>query len=282
MTRATEELAAGTGGGALSAGTGGLSAGTGGGGLPAVLAVLPEAEPEVTALAERLAVRFARPALLRAALTTPSWVNEHQDAGWPSNACLEFLGDAVLGLVAADALWQRFPAVTEGDRTRLRASLVSASALATAAREIGLGEFLFLGRSDTRSRVLERDKFLADAVEAALAAAFLDARAVGADPLAAAGRVFTALLGERLAAMSPADGVDAKSRLQVLLQARHRRAPTYRVIGERPGGTEPLWRVEVALTLPEGQVMVLAEASGPSLRAAEQEAARVALAALEA
>ena len=65
------------------------------------------------------------------------------------------------------------------------------------------------------------------------------------------------------------------------LQARHRRAPTYRVIGERPGGTEPLWRVEVALTLPEGQVMVLAEASGPSLRAAEQEAARVALAALE-
>ena len=73
---------------------------------------------------------------------------------------------------------------------------------------------------------------------------------------------------------------DPEVALQVLLQARHRRAPTYRVIGERPGGTEPLWRVEVALTLPEGQVMVLAEASGPSLRAAEQEAARVALAAV--
>jgi ribonuclease-3 len=259
-----------------------LPLGTGAGGLPAVLAVLPEAEPEVVVLAEKLGVRFTRPALLRAALTTPSWVNEHQDAGWPSNACLEFLGDAVLGLVAADALWLRFPAVTEGDLTRLRASLVSASSLAMAARAIGLGDFLYLSRSDARSRVLERDKTLADAVEAALAAAFLDARVAGGDPLAAAVAVFTALLGERLTALSPADGVDAKSALQVVLQARYRRAPVYRAIGERTGGTEPLWRVEVTLTLPEGQVMVLAEASGPSLRAAEQAAARLALAATDA
>lgn len=259
-----------------------LPLGTGAGGLPAVLAVLPEAEPEVVVLAAKLGVRFTRPALLRAALTTPSWVNEHQDAGWPSNACLEFLGDAVLGLVAADALWLRFPAVTEGDLTRLRASLVSASSLAMAARAIGLGDFLYLSRSDARSRVLERDKTLADAVEAALAAAFLDARVAGGDPLAAAVAVFTALLGERLTALSPADGVDAKSALQVVLQARYRRAPVYRAIGERTGGTEPLWRVEVTLTLPEGQVMVLAEASGPSLRAAEQAAARLALAATDA
>lgn len=268
----TDELAEGTGSMGLALGTG----------VPAALAVLPEPEPEIAGLAERLGYRFGRLALLRAALTTPSWVNEHQDAGWPSNACLEFLGDAVLGLVAADALWRRFPALTEGDLTRLRASLVSASSLATAARAIGLGEFLFLSRSDTRSRVLERDKTLADAVEAALAAAFLDARAGGGDPLAAAVAVFTALLGERLTAMSPADGVDAKSRLQVVLQAKHRRAPAYRTIGERPGGTDPVWRVEVTLTLPEGQVQVLAEASGASLRAAEQEAARLALLALEA
>jgi ribonuclease III len=251
------------------------------GGLPAVLARLPDDDPRLAALdglAGRLGHRFARPALLRAALTTPSWVNENQSAGWPGNACLEFLSDAVLGLVAADALWRRFPDLGEGNLTRLRASLVSEASLGAAARAVGLGEHLFLGRGDIKSGVLERDGALADAVEAALAAAFLDARATGGDPLAAAGAVFHALLGARVEAMRPEDGVDPKSRLQALVQAEHRRTPVYEVVGERPRGGDPRWCVRITLTLPEGQVEVLAEGEGASLRAAEQAAAIAALA----
>ena len=254
-------------------------------GLPAVLAELPDADPalaELAPLAARLGHQFTRPALLRAALTSPSWVNEHPGAGWPDNACLEFLGDAVLGLVAADALWRRFPDLGEGTLTRLRASLVSEASLGAAARGVALGEHLFLGRGDLKSGVLERDGALADAVEAALAAAFLDARAAGRDPLAAAAAVFTALLGARLDAMRPEDGVDPKSRLQALVQARHRRTPVYAAVGERPRGVDPVWKVQVTLTLPDGQVQVLGEAEGSSLRAAEQAAAVAALADLDA
>ncbi len=254
-------------------------------GLPAVLATLPDDDPSLAllgSLAARLGHVFARPALLRAALTTPSWVNEHPTAGWPGNACLEFLGDAVLGLVAADALWRRFPTLGEGDLTRLRASLVSEASLGAVAREVALADSLFLGRGDVKSGVLERDGTLADAVEAVLAAAFLDARAGALDPLAAAAAVFETLLGPRIAAMRPEDGVDPKSRLQAIIQSRHRRTPVYAAIGERPTGTDPVWRVQVTLTLPEGQVQVLAEAEGASLRAAEYAAAVVALAQLDA
>lgn len=269
--------------GELSAGTGDMAEGTGGDlGLPAALIGLPPVGPEFAGLTARLGYGFRRLELLRAALTAPSSVNEPQSAGWPSNGCLEFLGDAVLDLVAADTLWRRFPALGEGALTRLRASLVSEASLAAAAREIGLGEFLVVGRSETAGGKELRDGSLADAVEAVLAAAFLDARAAGEDPLAAAGAVFEALLGARVAVMSPADGVDAKSRLQLLMQARHRRAPAYQPVSGRPAEHEGLWRVQATLTLPEGQVLVLGEGAGVSLRAAEQEAARVALLALEA
>lgn len=252
-------------------------------GLPAVLAQLPDDDPTLVLLAPlavRLGHHFARLALLRAALTLPSWVNEHAGAGWPGNACLEFLGDAVLGLVTADALWQRFPDLAEGTLTRLRASLVSEASLATAARAIGLGEHLFVGRGDRKNGLVERDGALADALEAVLAAAYLDARASGRDPLGAASGVFTALLGARVQALQPEDGVDAKSRLQALVQARHRRTPVYEVVGERPKGPQPVWKVQVTLTWPDGQVEVLASGEGCSLRAAEHAAALAALASL--
>ncbi len=244
-------------------------------GLPAVLAGLPDPAADLEALGRLAALlghTFERPALLRAALTLPSWTNEHPGAGWPGHACLEFLGDAVLDLVTADALWRRFPDLEEGPLTRLQASLVSEASLAAAAAAAGLGEFLYVGRGDQR----DRPSFLADALEAVLAAVFLDARAAGAEPLAAAGRAVDALLGGRIAGLRADDGVDAKSRLQTLLQARHRRGPTYAPIGERPTGQDPVWRVEVRMEMPEG-LQVLAEGTGRSLRIAEQAAARAAL-----
>lgn len=264
----------------MASGTGNDGTARGVRGLPAVLARLPDDDPtlvELAPLALRLGHPFARLALLRAALTLPSWVNEHPGAGWPGNACLEFLGDAVLGLVTADALWQRFPDLAEGTLTRLRASLVSEASLAAAARAVALGDRLFVGRGDRKSGLVARDGALADALEAVLAAAFLDARASGRDPLAAAGAVFTTLLGARVQALRPEDGVDPKSRLQALVQGRHRRTPVYEVVGERPRGPEPRWQVQVTLTWPDGQVQVLASGEGPSLRAAETAAALAAL-----
>ncbi|MGH1433303.1 MAG: ribonuclease III family protein [Lewinella sp.] len=127
--------------------------------LPKVLRGLPEpalrlgdgtepaAEYDLEALQAAIGYTFADPGLLRVALTLGSWANEHTDAGWPSNACLEFFGDAVLDLVAADAVWRRFPELAEGELTRLRASLVAEASLVKVARALGLGQFLYMEKS---------------------------------------------------------------------------------------------------------------------------------------
>jgi ribonuclease-3 len=246
-------------------------------GLPAVLVDLPAPdEPgRLAALAGRLGYAFSRPALLRVALTLPSWTNEH--GGWPHHQCLEFLGDAVLDLVTADALWRRFPALAEGALTRLQAAVVRESSLAAGARALGLGEFVYAGRGDREVPVAQ----LADTAEAVIAAAFLDARAAGGDPLAAAGTVIAALLGPQLAALGPEDGVDVKTELQRRIQAEFRCLPVYVRVGEPTPGHPPAWRVEVRLPLAAGEVRVLGEGTGRNVRAAEQAAATAALRGLE-
>lgn len=259
--------------------------------LPAVLRRLPDpsSDPQVAAQLDRLAElaalldhRFEQPALLRVALTVGSWTNENREAGWPSNACLEFFGDAVLDLVAADALWQRFPDLPEGPLTRLRASVVSERSLAKAAKRVGLGGWLFLGRGDEQRGARERESTLADALEAVLGAVFLDARAHGHDPTSAAGRVFDRLFGEQVEALTADDGVDPKSALQQLVQAERRLTPVYVVLGEPPPPESPFWRARVELRPIGGEVEVLGEGEGRSLRAAEHGAARDALARLKA
>jgi ribonuclease-3 len=248
------------------------------GGLPEPLRRLPAAvEPSLAELEARLGYSFARPALLRAALTLGSWVNEHRGAGWPSNSCLEFYGDAVVDLAAADALWRRFPELAEGDLTRLRASLVSEAGLGEAAQALSLGEFLYLGRGDLKRGAREHAGTLADALEAVIGAVFLDARARGEDPFRAASDLFDRLFGARVAALEPEDGLDAKSQLQQWAQARHRLTPVYVPLSEPPADEDPQWRARVELRRPDGAVEVLAEGEGRSLRAAEQAAAEAAL-----
>ncbi|MCB9702451.1 MAG: ribonuclease III [Myxococcales bacterium] len=260
-------------------------------GLPSVLATLPDqggdpavalALGELAPLEALLGYRFARPALLRVALTLASWCNEHPGAGWPSNESLEFFGDAVLDLVAADLLWRRFPELGEGQLTRLRASVVSERALAAAARGSGLGEWLFLGRGDEQKGGRERDATLADSVEAVLGAAFLDARAAGQDPLLAAAAVFRALLGERVDRLAPDHGVDAKSRLQQWSQRVHRMTPVYltEASPDSAPGT-PLWLARVQLEIGKGTVLVLGEGEGTSMRRAQHAAAAAALVAVD-
>lgn len=241
----------------------------------------PEPEFDLEALQARLGYRFAEPALLRVALTLGSWANEHTDAGWPSNACLEFFGDAVLDLIAADAVWRRFPELAEGELTRLRASLVAEASLVRVATALTLGQYLYLGRGDLKRGGREHASTLADAVEAVLGAVFLDARESGRQPEEAAAGVFEAWLGARVATLQPQHGIDAKSRLQHWVQAQHRVTPRYDRVGEPPPPGEPVWRARATVEFPDGSVKVLGEGEGRSLKRAEQAAAADALSGLE-
>lgn len=258
--------------------------------LPTVLQALPDpgvrlddgTEPELhrdlDALQALLGYTFAEPALLRVALTLGSWANEHAAAGWPSNACLEFFGDAVLDLAAADALWLRFPELAEGELTRLRASIVAERSLVEVARALELGQFLYLGRGDLKRGGREHVGTLADAVEAVLGAVYLDARESERDPSACAAGVFERWLGERVASLRPEHGLDAKSRLQHWAQGQHRVTPAYVRVGEKPPPGKPVWSAQVELRFPNGTVRVLGQGQGRSLKRAEQAAAAAALA----
>ncbi|MEM7154828.1 MAG: ribonuclease III [Myxococcota bacterium] len=262
--------------------------------LPKVLTGLPDPETPVaddtgppapgglTGLMARLQYDFADRALLRVALTLGSWANEHRDAGWPSNACLEFFGDAVLGLIAADALWRRFPDLAEGELTRLRAALVSEPSLAQAARDIELGEWLFLGRGDLKRGGRDHPSTLADAVEAVLGAIFLDAREAGRPALDAVAEVFERLAGQRLVDLKPEHGLDPKSRLQHWAQGKFRVTPIYVRVGQPPPPDDPSWSARVELRFSDGRVAVLGQGQGRSLKQAERAAAREALARIDA
>jgi ribonuclease-3 len=260
--------------------------------LPEVLRSLPD--PFVDTTLERPQIderfqtvqaaidyEFGNKGLLRVALTLGSWVNEHPKAGWPSNGCLEFFGDAVLNLVAADAIWQRFPELDEGALTRLRASIVSERALSEIAIALDLGSALWVGRGDRKRGAALRTSTLADAVEAVLGAAFLDARQHTEATLPVADRVFERMFAAHLAALQPEAGIDPKSRLQHWAQTRHRVTPSYVQVGEAPPPGEPLWRSRVELRFDDGRIQVLGEGEGRSRKRAERSAAAQALDAIE-
>jgi ribonuclease-3 len=252
-------------------------------GLPDVLVDLPPVDLSNAATASqldrvqgRLDYSFSRVPLLRVALTVGSWANENRSAGWASNACLEFFGDAVLDLAAAHALWRRFPTLAEGALTRLRSTLVSEQSLAQAARDIDLGASLWVGKGDEPGG-RERDGTLADAFEAVLGAVYLDAGSTKGEPMAAAGAVFGRVFGAKVAAMTPDDGLDPKSRLQQRIQGQFKRTPRYEPIGDPPPPQDPHWVVRVVMLDEGGGVRVLGQGEGRSLRAAERAAAEDAL-----
>ena len=230
-------------------------------------------------LEQRLGHKFARPELLRAALTHSSAVPEMRASqGEPlaakaavNNERLEFLGDAVLELLTSEYLYA-FPDWTEGQLSKSRARLVNAYSLEAAARRLHLGDHLRLGRGEEKTGGREKQTLLADAFEAVLAAIYLDAG------LSAAREVLRHTLfeqaleeaGERMAES------DRKSALQELLQSRGQVPAEYRVVGESGPDHQKIFKIEVWVNGSR-----VASAEGGTKKEAEQRAARKALTLLE-
>lgn len=217
-------------------------------------------------LEERLGHRFADPGKLQQALIHRSWAFENK-AGGVDNENLEFLGDAVLGLCVGHLLFRRYPGMREGELTRLRSSLVNEVHLASLARDIGLGRYLFLGRGEDGSGGRAKDSILSCAVEAVLGAVFEDGGFAAAD--AVVRRLFAGRIERQRRVV---DSLDAKSRLQEVTQERFGCQPDY--VLEAESGPDHCKRFRVAVSL-GGEVLSRGEAG--SKKKAEQEAAAGAL-----
>ncbi|HVR80539.1 MAG TPA: ribonuclease III [Luteimonas sp.] len=209
---------------------------------------------------------FADPGLLVQALS-------HRSAGAPHNERLEYLGDALLNLMIAEQLYLRWPKADEGAMTRARAELVRESALAGVARGLDLGARLTLGPGEMKSGGHRRDSILADALEAIVAAFYLDA---GFDTCR---RAVLPWFEPLLAALPPLHqvGKDPKTRLQEWLQARQRPLPVYALIEESGDDHDKTFRVGCNF----GDPVKATEGRGSSRRAAEQAAAEAALQRIE-
>jgi ribonuclease-3 len=217
----------------------------------------------IASFESRLGHRFKDRSLLESAWVHRSAANEHGLSG--NYERLEFLGDAVLGLIAAEWLYRGNPELPEGELARRKSALVSAEALARYARELGLGHWLLLGTGEERSGGRDKESLLADSLEAVIAAVFLDGG------LRSARKVVEAFL--RAASQSLDLGeADAKSELQERIQALGRDAPTYRVSAESGPDHDKRFTVEVMI---DGKVA--GSGTGRSKKAAEVEAARRAL-----
>lgn len=214
----------------------------------------------------RIGHAFRDPRLVEEALTHRSYQNEHPEAA-SHNERLEFLGDAVLGMIVADALMRLAPGASEGQLTRWRAALVNEATLAGVARELGLGEALRLGRGEEKNNGREKPSILADAVEAMVGAVYLDGG------LGAAQEAVRGLLGEALEdAASGAVGPDVKTVLQERLQAGGGGTPSYHVVATSGPEHEKEFEVEILL-----DDAVVARGRGRSKKEAEKDAARNAL-----
>src|SRR5215472_1865890 len=225
----------------------------------------------VHALSLTLGYTFQDAQVLQSALVHTSYVNERPGRGLESNERLEFLGDAVLGIVVAHRLYELRPESPEGELTVLRAWLVRQSTLARWARQVSLGPQLLLGRGEARGGGRDRPALLSRGFEAVIGAIYLDGG------LEAARSALLPLVDQELrSGFSPQRVVDAKSRLQQVTQARFEQTPIYSMVDHSGPGHAPLFVVEVRAG-PD----IVARGSGHSKRAAQQAAAHAALQRLE-
>ena len=223
---------------------------------------------EFEALQRGIDYRFRDRGMLEHAMTHTSRANEDVSGGVADNESLEFLGDAVLGFIIADMLFRDFPGFNEGQKSKVKASLVSTATLARQAERLSLGDHLLLGRGEEKTGGRRKQALLADGYEALIAAIYLDGGIEEARAFIL--REFGPLLGD--VKEGGLGGRDFKSALQEHLQATERPLPEYRLTGTM--GPDHRKQFQVAVFVGND---ALAEAIGPSKKEAEQEAARLAL-----
>ena len=221
------------------------------------------------AIEAKLDYSFKNRGLLVNALTHSSYANENRGRSCESNERLEFLGDSVLGLVVADALCRRFPDMPEGRMTRMRAQLVCEESLHHVASELGLGEYMRLGRGEEHTGGRKRASILADAVEAVIAALYLDG---GMET--ARGFIERHILSGLDTESSSLLMGDYKTELQELIQRKSGQSLSYVLLGESGPDHDKLFTSEVCLN---GRP--IGSGPGRTKQAAEQAAAHAALAA---
>ncbi|WP_456418206.1 ribonuclease III [Thiolapillus sp.] len=193
----------------------------------------------------------------------------HRSAGARNNERLEFLGDAILGFEIAENLYREHPNASEGELSRARAQLVKRETLAAVARRLELGDYLVLGAGELRSGGQSRDSILSDAVEAIIAAVFVDA------DMESARALVRRILRKEILEISPeAQPKDAKTRLQEYLQAQGKSLPVYQVVAIEGSAHEQRFVVECRVE----SLGVTEQGEGASRRKAEQQAAYRALA----
>ena len=227
-----------------------------------------------TSLERVLGHRFRSQQVLDRALTHSSHANESEGL---DNEPLEFLGDAVLGLVTSQALFERYPQHTEGRLSKIRAHLVSARHLIKVAKQLGLGEHLLLGKGEERSGGRHKSALLVDALEAVIAALYLDG---GLD--VARLFVLTNIVVPELERIDKDPELalaasDQKSALQELVQGLGRPQPAYHVVREEGPDHKKVFTVEVRVQSANGGEELVQHANGPTKKKAEQRAAQLAL-----
>lgn len=222
----------------------------------------------MTTLEEKLGYTFQSPELLENALTHSSCANESRGK-LQSNERLEFLGDSILGMVVADHLYRNHPDLPEGELTRTRSALVCEESLVEVAQALGLGEYLKLGKGEEAGGGRERPSIIADAVEAVLAAVYLDGG------IGSARKLIQKFILDREAEKSASR--DYKTALQELVQRESGQVLGYQLIGAEGPDHAKIFSVEVDLNgIPIGQ------GRGRSKKEAEQNAARAAIEKLKA
>ena len=228
---------------------------------------------EFDSLQQAIDYRFRDRGLLEHAMTHTSRANEDISGGVIDNESLEFLGDAVLGFIVADILFQTFPEFNEGQKSKVKAALVSTTTLARQAERLSLGDHLLLGRGEEKTGGRRKQALLADGYEALIAAIYLDGGVEQARAFIA--REFAPLVSD--VRRTGIVGGDHKSALQEYLQSNEEPLPEYRLAGTVGPDHRKLFQIQVVV-----RDQVLAEATAPSKKEAEQEAARLALEKLRA
>lgn len=209
------------------------------------------------AVSGSIGYHFLNPELLQRALT-------HRSYGADHNERLEYLGDSIVNCVIALELYERFPGLSEGELSRLRANLVNQQSLLGIAQHMGIGDHLLLGEGEIKSGGAQRPSILADSVEAILGAVMLDGG------FTAAQDVVRQLFAGSLAAINPnVSGKDAKTMLQEFTQGRGIALPVYTLLGTQGHAHAQIFRVQCTID----ELNIRTEGQGASRRAAEQDAA---------